>query len=137
MSSIISATTRSGVAKSGRFFAAADELLVRARAEASRGADDLALEYGYRAALRVAGAVCADSPALRKRKRLPSSAWEKLALTGEFGQAWARRLSAYSALRARVASGIADAPAPSLVRQFLEAVEDFYAAAQPGAMLVA
>ncbi|SDR87168.1 SAV_6107 family HEPN domain-containing protein [Corynebacterium timonense] len=137
MSSIISATTRSRAATSDRFFAAADELLLRAREEEARGADDLALEYSYRAALRVAGAVCAESPVLRRRKRLPSSAWEKLALTGEFGEAWARRFSAFSSLRARVASGIADAPPSDVVRGFMDAVEEFFAAAQPGSTLVA
>ena len=143
MSTIVSATTKApygasaGASKSGRYFAAADELLRRAHEEKDAGAADLALEYAYRAALRVAGAVCAESPVIRKRKRLPSSAWDKLALTGESGRAWAHRLSAYSSLRGRVASGIETAPNPVTVALFLGEVEDFYAASQPGTTLVA
>ncbi|WP_291314254.1 SAV_6107 family HEPN domain-containing protein [Corynebacterium sp. UBA2622] len=143
MNTIISATTGAaygapaGASKSGKFFSSADELLRRAHAEQAQGHGDLALEYAYRAALRVAGAVCAESPVVRKRKRLPSSAWEKLALTGESGTAWARRLSAYSAMRGRVASGIQPAPDPDTVEAFLAVVEDFYAASQPGITLVA
>ncbi|WP_115686173.1 SAV_6107 family HEPN domain-containing protein [Corynebacterium senegalense] len=143
MNSIISATTGAaygavaGASKSSKFFAAADGLLGRASALAASGDYALALEYGYRAALRIAGAVCADSPVIRRRKRLPSSAWDKLALTGESGAAWAGELSRYSALRGRVASGIETAPDPETVRSFLRRVEEFYIASQPGATLVA
>lgn len=143
MNSVISATTGatygapSAGTKAERFFAAADGLLGRARLELSRGSEDLALEYAYRAALRIAGAVCAMSPVIRRRKRLPTSAWDKLALTGSDGVAWAAELSSYSALRSRVASGIEDAPDPAAVRRFVGLVEEFHLSAQPGATLVA
>ncbi|MDY5786098.1 MULTISPECIES: SAV_6107 family HEPN domain-containing protein [unclassified Corynebacterium] len=143
MNSVVSATTHApygagaGTSKSSRFFRAADDLFAHALTAYERGAYDVALEYGYRAALRLAGAVNADSAAIKKRKRLPSSAWDRLQLTGARGQFWARELSAYSALRGRVASGIEVAPDPTVVRGLLTRVERFREESVPGVTLVA
>ena len=138
MNSIVSATT-SSIAGSGMrvgrretFLSAAYELLAQAREEYDRGAFDLALESAYRAALRVAGAVNSVSPVIRKRKRLPTSAWERLALTSDSGKDWATSFAAFSALRGRVASGIETDPNPETVRALMELAEDFLGEAIPG-----
>lgn len=138
MGSVVSATTGRAygdapkTSRSEAFAAAAEELLLQAHAEFEEGRNDLAMEYAYRAALRIAGAFNAQSSVLRKRKRLPSSAWDKLALTGEEGAAWARTFSRYSAQRGRVASGIESAPAASVVAALLSDVDAFYLALQGG-----
>ena len=72
--------------------ALSDELLsqlAQAHDDFEAGRHDLAMENAYRAALRIAGARSAQSPVVRKRKRLPTNAWDKLALTGAAGADWA------------------------------------------------
>ena len=121
MSSVVSATTSKAYGSTSRpsrrdtFLTSADSLLLAAREEVERGQFDLAMESAYRAALRVAGAVCAGSSAVKKRKRLPTSAWEKLALTGLQGEQWAARFKQFSRERGRVASGIQSNPDPAVV----------------------
>lgn len=138
MSSVISATTSkaygAAVKPSRRdaFLAAAEELLDAADREMNGGAVDLAMEYGYRAALRIAGAVNAESDVLRKRKRLPTSAWDKLALTGAQGERWAARFQTFSRQRGRVASGLDQRPDPVIVRRLLDATKAFYFEVHPG-----
>lgn len=133
MNSVISATTGSvsgapvRVGKSATFLATAESLLEESRAYLAAGDYSLALEYGYRAALRVAGAVNADSPVIRKRKRLPTSAWEKLALTGAEGKEWAEKLEKFSTLRSRVSTGIVTSPDSVVVRHVVALAEEFYA----------
>ena len=68
------------------FIFSAEALLAQAHADFAARRYDLAMENAYRAALRIAGACNARSIVLRKRKRLPTNAWDKLALTGESGQ---------------------------------------------------
>lgn len=137
MGSIVSATTRATYGAAGslsqrdQFLASAEALIAAAHDEIEAGHFDLALENAYRGALRVAGAVNADSPDLQKRKRRPSSAWDKLALTGEEGKLWAARFQSYSRTRSRVVSGIDTAPDPSLVFRLLADVEEFYIAVHP------
>ena len=138
VSSVISATTRkaygAAVQPSRRdaFLAAAEQLLAAADREMDTGAIDLAMEYAYRAALRIAGAVNADSAVLRKRKRLPTSAWDKLALTGAQGQMWAARLQTFSGQRGRVASGLDQRPDPVIVQRLLDTTKAFYLEVHPG-----
>lgn len=138
MGSVVSATTGRAYgagAKASRqasFFAAAAELLSSAQIELEAGRYDLALEYAYRAALRVAGARNAASPIVRKRKRLPTSAWDKLALTGDDGAAWARTFSSYSAARGRAASGIDSSPDPEMVTRLVGLAGEFYSDSLPG-----
>ncbi|MHA2789368.1 SAV_6107 family HEPN domain-containing protein [Corynebacterium sp. S7] len=133
MNSVISATTGSvsgaptRVGKSGAFLSSAESLLHSAQTYLQEGKLDLALEYAYRAALRVAGAVNADSPVIRKRKRLPSSAWQRLALTGASGQKWATEFEQYSALRGRVASGIVTSPNRAVVERVFSLAAEFFA----------
>ncbi|WP_026196260.1 SAV_6107 family HEPN domain-containing protein [Corynebacterium lubricantis] len=133
MNSVISATTGSvsgapsRLGKSGNFLATAESLLRSAQVYLEQGKLDLALEYAYRAALRVAGAVNADSPVIKKRKRLPSSAWQRLALTGVSGQKWAAEFEQYSTLRGRVASGIVTSPNREVVERVFSLAAEFYA----------
>lgn len=138
MGSVVSATTGraygDGVkaSKEESFFTAAADLLASADVELEAGRYDLALEYAYRAALRVAGARNAASPIVRKRKRLPTSAWDKLALTGEEGAQWAATFSSFSTARARAASGIDISPDPSMVARLVALAGQFYSDSLPG-----
>lgn len=133
MNSVISATTGAAygtvpaATRHEEFLDAARELLVQAAHQASQGKADLALESAYRAALRTAGAVIADSPAIAKRKRLPSSAWAKLRLTGARGAHWAEVFESYSRLRGRVASGIELRPDPAVAAELIDRAGEYYA----------
>lgn len=137
MNSVISATTnevygaRVRQSKRDQFFETADTCLTFAYERFEEGAYDEAMEYAYRAALRTAGAVCADSPVIQKRKRLPTSAWKKLALTGKGGERWATVFEAFSRERGRVASGIEHMPPAARVSQLLEQAERFYCESLP------
>ncbi len=132
MGSVVSATTgrtygdAGAPRKADAFLFAAETLLADAHKEFAAGHYDLALENAYRAALRIAGARNAQSAALRKRKRLPTNAWDKLALTGDEGVRWAQEFSVYSVQRGRVASGIEDNPSPVVVSNLIGAAEEFY-----------
>lgn len=138
MNSVVSATTSKIYGEPARlsrrdaFFLAAEDLLAAAHEDVEAGRFDLAMENAYRAALRIAGAVNAGSEVLRKRKRLPTSAWEKLALGGEEGKAWAMRFASYSRLRGRVASGLELHPDPAVVLNLLGDAEEFLHATHPG-----
>ncbi|MDK8822314.1 SAV_6107 family HEPN domain-containing protein [Corynebacterium coyleae] len=131
MGSVVSATTGRAYGDMGAprkfdsFIFSAEALLAQAHTDFAARRYDLAMENAYRAALRIAGACNARSIVLRKRKRLPTNAWDKLALTGESGQHWATVFSAYSARRARVASGIDDSPSPVVVSSLIGSAEDF------------
>lgn len=129
MGQIISATTRfsGAVRRRERFLHHARLLLDDAHANMRAGDPDLALESAYQAALRTAGAWIATSEKLAKRKRLPSSAWERLALIGGTAAEWSENLSAYSALRSRVASGIEYDPDPAVVGKVISLAEQFLA----------
>lgn len=137
MNSVISSTTSKAYGSARKpsrrdtFLESADALLIAAHEEVEAGRLDLAMESAYRAALRIAGAVCAESEKVRKRKRLPTSAWDKLALTGAEGVQWAARLKKYSSARARVASGIEPQPDAGMVVELLGVVEEFYFYAHP------
>ncbi|UUA86605.1 MULTISPECIES: SAV_6107 family HEPN domain-containing protein [Corynebacterium] len=137
MNSVISATTnevygaRVRQSKRDQFLETADGCLTYAYERFEEGAYDEAMEYAYRAALRTAGAVCSDSPVIQKRKRLPSSAWKKLALTGKGGERWANVFESFSRERGRVASGIEHMPPADRVAQLLEQAEQFYLEALP------
>ena len=130
MVQIISAATRfADAGKAGkrvRFLAQGYDLLDRARVEASAGKYEEALEFVYQAALRTAGAWVASSR-VAKRKRLPSSAWERLALVGEDAQEWADKLKAYSRTRSRVISGLDDSVEPEVVLELMALVGEFLA----------
>lgn len=133
MNSIISATTGATCGTVPRvtqyevFLDSARELLADAQLRIARGEYDLAIESAYRAALRTAGAAIAESAAVAKRKRLPTSAWDKLRITGARGKVWADVFSGYSALRGRVASGIELRPNPVKATALVADAADFYA----------
>lgn len=129
---IISATTRgaAGHAKRDSFLFRAHALLDEAVAHLDAGDTGLALESAYQAALRTAGARIAGSAKVAKRKRLPSSAWEKLALVDSEGAVQAAQFSNYSAARSRVSSGIDPDPQAEFVADFVRMVEEFLAGAE-------
>lgn len=143
MASVVSATTGSvygagaRVSRADQFLAAAESLIAQAHDDFEAGRHDLAMENAYRAALRVAGARSAQSPVIRKRKRLPTNAWDKLALTGAAGAEWAAVFRRYSGQRGRVASGIDLNPGSAVVHRLLADVEDFYSATVAGESAVA
>lgn len=132
MASVVSATTGAvygaapAVSRHDDFLLAASALLADAREQLDAGADDLALESAYRAALRTAGAAITQSDVVAKRKRLPTSAWEKLALTGPRGSYWAEKFSGYSRVRGRVASGIELRPRKEDVDSLFALALNFY-----------
>ena len=126
MGQVISATNRfSGASKCYRFLSSARELLDEARLYAARGEQGLAFESAYRAALRTAGARVAMSKKMGARKRLPSSAWDQLALVDDAGKQRAAHFSTFSQRRSRVAAGIEDDPSAQFVQGRRRDVEDF------------
>ena len=136
--SVVSATTGAvygrgaRVSRTDQFLAAAEELIGLAHDDFEAGRHDMAMENAYRAALRVAGARNAASPIVRKRKRLPTSAWDKLALTGDDGAHWAAVFKRYSAQRGRVASGIETDPGAAVVYRLLAHADEFYQSTRAG-----
>ncbi|MDN8593599.1 MULTISPECIES: SAV_6107 family HEPN domain-containing protein [unclassified Corynebacterium] len=108
------------------FLSSAHAHLNDAHDQLAAGTPDLALESAYRAALRTAGAAAAQSPVVAKRKRLPTSAWDKLALTGPRGKYWADTFSGFSRLRGRVASGIELRPRREEAERLLDLASSFY-----------
>ena len=136
--SVVSATTGAvygrgaRVSRTDQFLAAAEELIGLAHDDFEAGRHDMAMENAYRAALRVAGSRNAASPIVRKRKRLPTSAWDKLALTGDDGAHWAAVFKRYSAQRGRVASGIETDPGAAVVYRLLAHADEFYQSTRAG-----
>ncbi|WP_144790435.1 SAV_6107 family HEPN domain-containing protein [Corynebacterium singulare] len=101
-----------------RFVGQALDLLADARKSAARGRLEDALEMAYRASLRAAGARVAASTVARRR-RLPSSAWEQVALIGPADAQWAAEFKDYSRVRSRVASGLDPVPGEDAVYEYL------------------
>ncbi|MCG7440621.1 MULTISPECIES: SAV_6107 family HEPN domain-containing protein [Corynebacterium] len=128
MAQIISATRTRSFGREGgkraRFLFQARELLDSARGYAAHGRFDQALEVAYQAALRTAGARVAAS-AVARRRRLPSSAWERLALVGVEDKRWAETFKAYSRTRARVASGLDEVPGEKFVYGLMQRSAQF------------
>ncbi|PRQ11175.1 hypothetical protein C1Y63_07775 [Corynebacterium sp. 13CS0277] len=114
------------------FISSAQVLLGQAEDALAAGDLVFALEYAYQAGLRTAGARTATSPVIARRKRLPSGAWEQLALVGQDSAEWARRLGAYSRTRSRVNSGIERDVDPAVVEELLAAVREFFEATVVG-----
>ncbi|QGU07817.1 hypothetical protein COCCU_09465 [Corynebacterium occultum] len=128
MAQVISATTRF-IRQGGRrsdFLARARALLEQSRQHWEAGEIDLALEYAYQAALRVAGARIADSP-VAQRKRRPTDAWGQLRLVDEVGVHWAGIFEGYSRFRSRVASGIELAPDSGAIAEVMAHATAFLA----------
>ena len=101
-----------------RFVGQALDLLADARKSAASGRLEDALEMAYRASLRAAGARVAASTVARRR-RLPSSAWEQVALIGPADAQWAAEFKDYSRVRSRVASGLDPVPGEDAVYEYL------------------
>lgn len=132
MAQIISATqsrttgrfTGKQGAKRAHFLFQARELLDQARSYAAEGRFDQALEVAYQSALRTAGARVAVSVASRRR-RLPTSAWDRLALIGAEEKQWAEAFKSYSRTRARVASGLDATPDEEYVYGLMQQAAQF------------
>lgn len=133
MAQVISATTRftHQGGKRAEFLAKAQLLLEQSREHFSAGEVDLALEYAYQAALRVAGARIAESPVAR-RKRKPTDAWGQLRLVDADGVRQAETFERYSRFRSRVSSGIERDPAPESVTEVMEKAAAFHAEVELG-----
>ncbi|AIT61471.1 SAV_6107 family HEPN domain-containing protein [Corynebacterium doosanense] len=129
MGNVISATTRFGRSEGARdrFLTSAHDLIEHAQGYIEAEDWALAMESAYQAALRTAGARIASSPVIARRKRLPTSAWERLVLVDERGAEWSRELSRYSGLRSRVANGIVPRPDPAVVLALFSAARQFLA----------
>lgn len=137
MAQVISATTKfaqrahatgrrhqDGLAKHYTFLAKSEDLLTRARATAADDRFNDAVELAYQAGLRAAGAWIAVT-AVGKRKRVPSSAWDQLALVGGAGREWAQEFRGYSRLRSRLVTGLEDAADPDVALRLLETAAEF------------
>ncbi|MFH0410926.1 SAV_6107 family HEPN domain-containing protein [Corynebacterium sp. L4756] len=130
MGQVISATARRAQraggsrAKRQRFLTQAALLLADARAQASAGRMDDAMEKAYQAGLRAAGA-CVAASSVAKRRRLPTSAWDQLALVGEGEKEWAEKFRAYSRTRSRLMTGLDRSVKDSVVFDLMELVARF------------
>lgn len=132
---MIAATTRTGgvLGKRDRFLVSARSLLDAAEDQLTAQENAIAFESAYQAALRTAGARVAGSAKLAKRKRLPTSAWDRLAQVDDQGASEAERFSGYSRKRGRVASGIEPGPERAMVADFIDMVGSFLASAEADA----
>ncbi|MDO5031379.1 SAV_6107 family HEPN domain-containing protein [Corynebacterium sp.] len=133
MAHVISATARGTRARSqggarwarrDRFLVQARELLESARQEAASGRLEQALEMAYRAALRAAGA-CVAGSAVAGRRRLPTSAWDQLALVGAEEKRWAEKFEKYSRVRSRVGNGLDASVDPEVVYSLMGLTAEF------------
>ena len=135
MAQIISATRTRSLGREGgkraRFLFQARELLDVARVYAAEGRFDQALEVAYQSALRTAGARVAASVVARRR-RLPSSAWDRLALVGVEDKRWAESFKGYSRTRARVSSGLDEAPSEEYVYGLMQHAAQFLDESEAG-----
>lgn len=133
MAQVISATTRFalGGGKRAEFLAKARTLLSQSEQHFRAGEIDLALEYAYQAALRVAGARIADSP-VAQRRRKPSGAWAQLRLVDVEGQRQAAVFERYSRFRSQVSSGIERDPDPARVAEVTAEAKAFLAEVELG-----
>ena len=133
MAQIISATRTRSLGREGgkraRFLFQARELLDAARGYAAEGRFDQALEVAYQSALRTAGARVAASVVAR---RLPSSAWDRLALVGVEDKRWAESFKGYSRTRARVSSGLDEAPSEEYVYGLMQHAAQFLDESEAG-----
>lgn len=138
MGQVISATARRTQRQGGqpskrqRFLTQAALLLADARADAGNGRMDQALEKAYQAGLRIAGACVAASATVSKRRRLPSSAWDRLVLVGAEEKEWAEKFRAYSRTRSRLASGIDREVADQVVFDLMDLAARFLEMAETG-----
>ena len=136
MGQVISATARRVQRQGGQgskrqhFLTQAALLLADARANAAQGRMDQALEKAYQAGLRTAGACVAASATVSRRRRLPTSAWDQLALVGKEEKEWAEAFRAYSRTRSRLASGIDRVVADRVVCDLMDLVARFLEVAE-------
>lgn len=130
MTAVVSATTgMQRMGKSGELLVHADALLRDASLMLERNDYAVALEYAYRAALRVAGAWVAQTPVARRVRR-PRSMWEQLRLTGDAGVQWAEDFHHYAQLRSRVSMGLDVELSSADVERLMDKVAQFQSAVQ-------
>ncbi|MDY3127831.1 MAG: SAV_6107 family HEPN domain-containing protein [Corynebacterium sp.] len=143
MAQVISATIRraqrgnSGYAQRQHFLAQALLLLNESRALAAEGKYDLALEKAYQSGLRTAGAAMATSSVIAKRKRLPSSAWDRLELVGSAEKEWASSFRAHSRTRSRVLSGMLRDVSSAVVYEVMDLAAQFLMSVESGDQFIA
>lgn len=129
----ISATVThvNGMNNDANFLSKASVLIVQATEERARGAWADALEYAYRAGLRVAGARLALADGVRRR-RPPVGALNKLRLVGPHEAQWADRLAQFSRVRSRLAAGMEHTVDPEVVDSLIEVVTAFLQSVESG-----
>lgn len=135
MAQIISAASkfsasRQGV-KRGHFLSQAHLLLSQAQHAVAVGKDVEAFEFAYQAALRTAGAWVAES-AVSKRRKLPSSAWERLELVGPVAREWAGEFKGLSRRRSRLMNGLDSEVSSEEVKALIERAIAFLYAVEVG-----
>lgn len=111
------------------FLMKAHSLMDQATAQRERGEYAHAFESAYQAALRTAGARIEEA-GVRRRRRVPSGAWQRLALDDARGQYWAGIFQEFSPIRQRLMAGVRGIDDPrrlddllALVGEFLDEVE--------------
>lgn len=127
MATVVSATTRAlggAGSKQAAFIRRASILLRDAVREYGQGNYVDAMELGYQAALRTAGAYIAGT-SVAKRRRLPAGAWSRVALAGGDGAAWASSFAPFSKNRSRLISGLDNEVDPALVADLIELTQHF------------
>lgn len=133
MGQIISATTRFDSQAARRrddFIAKARVLLSQAEVYRAKGQLIEALDVAYQAALRLAGARIADSAVARRRRGVPSGAWEQLKLVDDAGVAQAEEFAVYSRLRSRLLSGAQWEVSEVVVDELIGKVSEFLGAVE-------
>lgn len=103
------------------FLGRAEALLRQARA----ASPEERIEFSYQAALRVAGAVLAESPG--RRRKADASAWARLKRHAPAYAGWAGRFEAVSRLREDLLLGLARNPGELEARRLQSMASDFLA----------
>ncbi|MCF4006274.1 hypothetical protein L1O03_03655 [Corynebacterium uropygiale] len=102
----------------------AHSLLEQAEAQREQGDYAHAFESAYQAALRTAGSRIEEA-GLRRRRRVPSGAWQRLALIDERGAYWAEVFRRFSSTRQRLMAGVRGIDDPRRLDELLARVGEF------------
>ena len=125
---VVSATTSSISVKreADVFLEKAEALVVAAEREWAEGNLNDALEFGYQAALRLAGSrVVAKKEGKKSRRCSGVTAWERFASVDALGADQAATFSGFSGVRSRVLNRIESEASEDTVRALLSAVRNF------------
>ncbi|MDO5075941.1 hypothetical protein [Corynebacterium sp.] len=130
MSTVVSATFHRAPGRAEDFLSRAHGLLQQAHNHLRAGDVLLAVDYGYQACLRAAGARGVDT-------RGRGKAWDKLQRIDAAGAAQAAQFRPWAPVRARAAAGLAITKTPAEVANFLGRVSYFIEEIEGGLPLVA